>query len=181
MTEEEAEELEITPAIPIQAQTLPIGPHDQTASVPQEPDRINNVKQKESALHRAGVTRQKAFAVVAKALDAKKWADVIDRQGNVKQEWVDDLDKQRWAAEMVAKYFGDFVTTKETESNGIRQLVIIRPGPEAGRSAGQEKVERFSRPVHLQSKDVSGDVEFMGHGQDDVIDISGNAIQRANT
>ena len=170
MTEEEAEEGIDNPAMTIQAKTMPI--------VPQDHDRINNVKQKESALYKAGVTREKAFAVVARSLEAKKWADVIDRQGNVKQEWVDDIDKQRWAAEMVAKYFGDFVTTKETESNGIRQLIIIRPDSASGET---KEVKTISRSIRIQSETVSRDVQFMGDGENNVLDISGNVIQRADT
>ena len=78
-------------------------------------DKINNLVQKEIALGRVGVTRDKAYKVIASALDAKKWMDVVDRQGNVKQELVDDIDKQRWGAEMAIKMFGDMIERKEIE------------------------------------------------------------------
>ena len=78
-------------------------------------DKINNLVQKEIALGRVGVTREKAYRVIASALDAKKWMDVVDKQGNVKQEWVDDIDKQRWGAEMAIKMFGDMIERKEIE------------------------------------------------------------------
>ena len=71
--------------------------------------KINNLEQKEESLERAGVTREKAYKVIADALDAHKWMDVIDKQGNVKQEWKPDIEKQRWGAEMAAKLFGDMV------------------------------------------------------------------------
>lgn len=78
-------------------------------------DKINNLVQKEISLSKVGVTREKAYAVIARALDAHKWADVIDRQGNVKSEWVPDLEKQKWGAEMAIKMFGDMIERKEIE------------------------------------------------------------------
>lgn len=78
-------------------------------------DKINNLAQKEISLSRVGVTREKAYRVIAQALDAKKWMDVVDRQGNVKQEWVDDIEKQRWGCEMAVKMFGDMIERKEIE------------------------------------------------------------------
>ncbi len=90
-------------------------------------DKINNLVQKEIALGRVGVTREKAYRVIAQALDARRWADVIDKQGNVKQEWVDDLDKQRWGAEMAIKMFGDMIERKEIEHDiGDRTLDRLR-------------------------------------------------------
>ncbi len=78
-------------------------------------DKINNLAQKEVSLSRVGVTREKAYSVIARALDAKKWMDVVDRQGNVKSEYVDDVEKQRWGAEMAIKMFGDMIERKEVE------------------------------------------------------------------
>lgn len=78
-------------------------------------DKINNLAQKELSLSRVGVTREKAYKVIASALDAHRWMDVVDKQGNVKQEWVADLDKQRWGAEMAIKMFGDMIERKEVE------------------------------------------------------------------
>ncbi len=78
-------------------------------------DKINNLVQKEIALGRVGVTREKAYKVIAAALDAHRWMDVMDKQGNIKQEWVPDLDKQRWGAEMAIKMFGDMIERKEIE------------------------------------------------------------------
>ena len=90
-------------------------------------DKINNLVQKEIALGRVGVTREKAYRVIASALDAKKWMDVVDRQGNVKQEWVDDIDKQRWGAEMAIKMFGDMIERKEIEMDvGDKTLDRLR-------------------------------------------------------
>jgi len=175
ITENDLEDYE-----PIQAHTVGI---QSTAPEPQT-DRINNTKQKESALHKAGVSRYKAFLVVARSLEAKKLVDEIDNQGNVKSVMADDVPRQQWAAEMVAKYFGDFVTKTEDNGNGIRQLIIIRPGADSGPDAGSREASQaqgISRPVRFQSEALSRDVQLMGHGKDDVIDISGNAIQRADT
>ncbi len=90
-------------------------------------DKINNLMQKEIALGRVGVTREKAYRVIAQALDAHRWADVIDRQGNIKQQWVPDLDKQRWGAEMAIKMFGDMIERKEIEMDvGDKTLDRLR-------------------------------------------------------
>ena len=163
---------------PIQAQTNPI------VEVPAKDniDRINNVKQKESALHKAGASRKLGYDIVVRAATACKWnSNICDSQGNVVGGWEDDIPRQQWAAEMLAKYYGDFVIKPDGESNGIRQLVIIRPGAEAGEPGRPKKVEGLSRPIHIQSKDVSRDVQLMGHGKNDVINISGHVIQRADT
>lgn len=90
-------------------------------------DKINNLVQKEIALGRVGVTREKAYRVIAAALDAHRWMDVVDRQGNVKQEWVDDIEKQRWGAEMAIKMFGDMIERKEIEHDlGDKTLDRLR-------------------------------------------------------
>lgn len=90
-------------------------------------DKINNIVQKEIALGRVGVTREKAYRVIAQALDAHKWMDVIDKQGNIKQEWCADLDKQRWGAEMAIKMFGDMIERKEIEMDvGDKTLDRLR-------------------------------------------------------
>lgn len=82
---------------------------------PASPDKINNLMQKEKALVKAGVTRAKAYAVIAAALESVKWMDVVDGQGNVRRELLPDLDKQRWGCEMAVKMFGDLIERKEVE------------------------------------------------------------------
>lgn len=110
--EEEASPSESIPSVPGPAKNL---------------DKINNLVQKEIALGRVGVTREKAYRVIAQALDAKRWMDVVDSQGNVKQEYVDDLDKQRWGAEMAIKMFGDMIERKEIEMDvGDKTLDRLR-------------------------------------------------------
>lgn len=90
-------------------------------------DKINNLVQKESALGKVGVTREKAYAVIARALDAKKWMDVCDEQGNIRRELVDDLEKQKWGAEMAIKMFGDMIERKEIEHDlGDKTLDRLR-------------------------------------------------------
>ena len=59
------------------------------------------------------------------------------------------------------------------ESNGIKQIIIIRP------ERGKEATEIVSRPIRVQSESVSGSVEFMGNGKDNGLNIAGNDIQRA--
>lgn len=107
LTEEEAEAQEVgTSDNAIQVNATPIL---EPQVMPATKQRINNVQQKEEAMHYLGLTRKKYMRVIIDALEAYKWADVIDKQGNVKQEWVPDLDKQRWGAEQAAKLFGDYI------------------------------------------------------------------------
>lgn len=90
-------------------------------------DKINNLVQKEIALGRVGVTREKAYKVIASALDAKKWMDVVDKNGCVNKEYVDDIEKQRWGAEMAIKMFGDMIERKEIEMDvGDKTLDRLR-------------------------------------------------------
>jgi hypothetical protein len=91
---------------PVQANTTPIV---KASLLPATKQRINNIAQKEDAMHLMGLTRNKYIRVIVDALEAYKWADVVDRQGNVKQEWVPDIEKQRWGAEQAAKLFGDYI------------------------------------------------------------------------
>lgn len=90
-------------------------------------DKINNLVQKEIALSRVGVTREKAYRVISQSLEAKKWTDVVDEQGNVRREYVDDLEKQKWGAEMAVKMFGDMIERKEIEMDvGDKTLDRLR-------------------------------------------------------
>lgn len=125
-------------------------------SPPANIDKINNLVQKEIALGRVGVTREKAYRVIASALDAMKWVDVSDEQGNIKREYVADLDKQRWGAEMAIKMFGDMIERKEIEHDlGDRTLDKFRAMSVADLKAraadlllGRTKVvDAESRPV----------------------------------
>lgn len=90
-------------------------------------DAVNNLTQKESAMAKAGVTREKTYAVIARLLEAKKWADVIDSQGNCRREMVDDLERQRGGVEMALKAFGDLIERREIEVDvGDKTLEVYR-------------------------------------------------------
>lgn len=80
-----------------------------------KPDQINNLTQKENAMAKAGVTREKTYGVIARLLDAKRWTDVVDSQGNVRRELVDDLDKQNLGVEKALRAFGDMIERREIE------------------------------------------------------------------
>lgn len=92
------------------------------------PDQVNNLTQKQAAMARAGVTREKTYVVIAKLLDAKKWGQVTDSQGNVKWEETDDLDKQKLGADMALKAFGDMVERKEIEVEAGDNLLAAYRG-----------------------------------------------------
>lgn len=78
-------------------------------------DQINNVAQKEMAMDLAGVTRRRTYDVISRLLGATKWAEVTDKNGNVKFENVPDLEKQRQGAEMALKVMGDMIEHKQVE------------------------------------------------------------------
>jgi hypothetical protein len=109
MTEEEAESQIIVASKSIQGQVKPILEAPANTVLMETKQKINNVAQKEEAMHYLGLTRKKYMRVIIDALEAYKWSDVVDRQGNVKLEWVPDIDKQRWGAEQAAKLFGDYI------------------------------------------------------------------------
>ena len=177
MTEEELESIAIKPCMSILPTNNPI----LESPAKQDIDRIGNNKQKESALYKAGVDRYKAFLFVKESLEATIRTEYRDSQGNVKYKDSPDVRRREWAVEQIGKYFGDFVTKTESNENGIRPLIIIRPGAEAGEQRPKTGTERLSRSIHIQPQAVSRDVQFMGNWQNNVVDISVNAIQRIDT
>lgn len=62
---------------------------------------------------------------------------------------------------------------EQDESNGIKQIIIIRP------ERGKETTEIVSRPIRVQSEDVPSSMEFMGNRENHGLNIAGNDIQRA--
>jgi hypothetical protein len=60
-------------------------------------------------------------------------------------------------------------------NGSIRQLIIIRP------INGENQTEDISGRLHLQPEAVPGNVELLGHRKDDVLNISGHVVQRADT
>lgn len=77
-------------------------------------DKINNILQKEEALEKAGVSRFKAFAIIAEAYDAFKEVETVVN-GTIKTEKVPDIRRREWAVEMTAKLMGDMIERKEIE------------------------------------------------------------------
>lgn len=78
-------------------------------------DKINNLVQKEINLSKAGVSRYKYMLNIAESLEAVKWADVPDEQGNIKRLQVPDIARRQWGTEMAAKLYGDMIERKEIE------------------------------------------------------------------
>lgn len=107
ITEESLETDQSDVDVPLASPVLPVSVTPEI--LPPIKQKINNIEQKEDAMHYLGLTRKKYLRVIIDALEAYKWADVVDRQGNVKQEWVPDIEKQRWGAEQSAKLFGDYI------------------------------------------------------------------------
>lgn len=89
-----------------------------------EIDQVNNITQKERALKRSGVTREKYMRVVADALVATKMgkADKPNERGQYDLVEVPDIERQQWGAEMAAKFFSDL---KELQPVPVQQPTSI--------------------------------------------------------
>lgn len=94
--------------------------------IPQVPDKINNLTQKQEALNRAGVTREKYMRHIADSLVATKWIDEPDIQGNIRRVQVPDVARRNWATEMTARLKGDMVEHKVVETNTQTNIILIR-------------------------------------------------------
>lgn len=90
------------------------------------PDKINNLQQKEHALNKAGVTRDKYMRHIADSLVATKWVDEPDVQGNIRRVQVPDVARRNWATEMTARLKGDMVEHKVVETNTQTSIILIR-------------------------------------------------------
>lgn len=90
------------------------------------PDKINNLSQKETALNKAGVTRDKYMRHIADSLVATKWVEEPDEQGNIRRVQVPDVARRNWATEMTAKLKGDLVDHKVVENNTQTSIILIR-------------------------------------------------------
>lgn len=99
------EEMESSIVIPTDKKITPTG----------NIDRINNLVQKETSLSRAGITRYKYMVVIAEALEATKWVDESDEQGNIKRILIPDARRREWGAEQAARLYGDMIERKEIE------------------------------------------------------------------
>lgn len=90
-------------------------------------DKINNLVQKESALGRVGVTREKAYQVIYDALEATHWVDEYDEQGNCRRVLRPHVQRRQWGSEIAIKMFGDMIERKEIEHDiGDRTLDRFR-------------------------------------------------------
>lgn len=101
---------------------------DSVLAVPVLPtvDKINNLQQKEYALNKAGVTREKYMKHIADSLVAVKWVDEPDVQGNIRRVSVPDVARRNWATEMTARLKGDMVEHKVVENNTQTSIILIR-------------------------------------------------------
>jgi len=95
-------------------------------------DRVNNVKQKEEAAHRVGLTREKALAAIVLALDAVK---VQENPITYVLETVPDIDRRLKAAEIAGKFFGDFKESEQKNSNETK-VIVIQSKDENGKLLG---------------------------------------------
>lgn len=120
------EEMDADPVVvPLVAVPIPLSINE---VVSHTPDEINNLPQKQTAMSRARVTRERTYAVISRLLEATKWEDVVDASGNVRRERVPDLDRQRQGAELALKSFGDLVQQIEADvrvTHSVEELLRI--------------------------------------------------------
>ena len=106
----------LKPSIPVEDPSPSKGLSGKDPSVIKpERDKINNLPQKEKRLEEAGVTRRKAYQVIADALEAVIEYEVRDSDGMAIKKTRPDLEKRKWGAEMALKVFGDLIERKEIE------------------------------------------------------------------
>lgn len=77
--------------------------------IPHVKQKINNIQQKEEAMHYLGLTRKKYMTVIVDALEAVIIEKRRDPEGNTYDHIVPDLEKRKWGAEQAAKLFGDYI------------------------------------------------------------------------
>lgn len=78
-----------------------------TDTLPVGVDRINNINQKEFALYAVGITRQKAYKVLADGLVATKKVAGYDSRGMEVVSEEPDQDKRHKSVEAIMRLFGD--------------------------------------------------------------------------
>ena len=117
ITESDLSDVSVPLAVPVvSAQVLP------------DIEKINNVAQKEKAIARAGLSRYRYMLVIADALEANKWIDEPDVQGNIRRVQIPDAPRRQWAVEQAAKLFGDYVTQVNADikvSHSVEQLINV--------------------------------------------------------
>lgn len=77
--------------------------------LPATRQKINNIGQKEEAMHYLGLTRRKYLLVIVEALEAVIEVKMRDGEGNTIKTYEPDFDKRKWGAEQAAKLFGDYI------------------------------------------------------------------------
>lgn len=75
--------------------------------MPQEIDKINNITQKELAMHKAGLHRDKVMRHISDSLIATKDERQLQKDGTYKLVPVPDLERRDWAVEKSMELFGD--------------------------------------------------------------------------
>lgn len=99
-----------------------------SSSLPAGVDKVGNLAQKEEALYRAGVTRERIAQKIAELLDAEdevtnKWGETITKK---------DIASQRWAVEKALEMFGDTVVKKGDGDVAVQtNITLIVPSERA--------------------------------------------------
>lgn len=98
----------------LDAKILPLEQSSFTPEViPTMKQKINNILQKEDAMHHIGLTRRKYLLVIIEALEATVEV-MVDVKGVDNLYYKDkriepDFEKRKWGAEQAAKLFGDYI------------------------------------------------------------------------
>lgn len=72
-----------------------------------EIDKINNIPQKELAMNKAGLNRDRVMRHISESLDATKEERQLQKDGTYKMVPVPDNARRDWAVEKSMELFGD--------------------------------------------------------------------------
>ena len=109
-------------------------------------------------------------------------AKVYDKYGD---EIGDDYSASLKAIELILE-LNKHLKVKDVNDGGIRPLVIINPTEseqreyQAGRRETKE-VKTISTSLRFQSETISRHVQQLGNGENNVVDIQSDAVQRIDT
>jgi len=115
----------------VDVNTVAVGPVEVLPSKPVEvpsKDKVNNIQQKEKAIHAVGLTRYKYISKIVEALDAVKTEEYRDSQGNVKYRYEPDFEKNKWGVEQAAKLFGDYIIQVDANvrvTHSVEELLAV--------------------------------------------------------
>lgn len=96
--------------------------------LPATADRVNNIIHKETAMYKAGVTRNKVYGVINDLLSAEDVSRSYDKELGWVETRVANVEKRAKGAELALKAFGDLKEMNRIEGNVTHNTVIYKWG-----------------------------------------------------